>query len=61
MIEFNQRIQLEQLSIFDLNGRQVFQKFNFNGNNIITNLNSGIYILKLSTGYDTLSYKVIVK
>lgn len=60
-ILFNQIIQLDQLIIFDLNGRKIVDKVNFNGNNLDINLNSGIYLLNVVKDNKVSNFKLIVK
>jgi len=61
LLEFNQTLNLDELSIFDLNGKSVFTLKNFQGKATGINLESSIYIIKLQKGSEIEYQKIIVQ
>lgn len=62
MIYFNNSVEFQQVSIFDLNGKIVQETLLNNGENSLPiNLNSGIYLMKFEGTKGTLTKKLMVK
>ncbi len=59
-VQFNKTIQLDELSIYDLNGRQIVKRLNINDDRVDVNLNSGIYILKVIKETEIVNFKIII-
>lgn len=60
IIQFNRIVDLDTVTIIDLNGRIVSEFFNVQNNHISTTLDSSIYILKLQKG-SSIKYLKIIK
>jgi hypothetical protein len=59
IIRFNNIIQLDSITIYDMNGRKITVYNNFNSNYLETNLAASIYILELKKGNSTEFIKII--
>ena len=58
-IEFNQMVDLDSVTIIDINGRIIYEFFNIKSNHIITKLEPSIYLLKLQKGNSIKYLKII--
>lgn len=59
-IQFNQIVDLDSLTIIDLNGRVVSEFFNVNSKRVPVTLESSIYLLKLQKGNSVKYLKIIL-
>lgn len=59
-IEFNQHLEVNALTIFDLNGRTVFSQSNFSGNSLAIQLKTSIYFMHLQKNETTFVFKIII-
>ena len=60
-IQFNQNISLYNVSITDINGKVVFSKNNFSGDNLKIDLIPAMYLLKLNSNKQTINLKILVQ
>ena len=61
ILNFTEDLQNEKIEIFSLTGQKVFDKEVNNINSIKLNLNSGIYLLKVSNNHRVINSKIIIK
>ena len=61
ILNFTEELQNEKIEIFSLTGQKVFDKEVNNINSIKLNLNSGIYLLKVSNNQRVINSKIIIK
>ena len=61
ILNFTEDLQNEKIQIFSLTGQKVFDKEVNNINSIKLNLNSGIYLLKVSNNHRVINSKIIIK
>ena len=59
---FNQKLRAQNISIYDLQGKRLFEKTNFSGNEIdISKIKSGVYLLVISDNkIEVKRYKFII-
>jgi hypothetical protein len=62
-INGNTEIELKEVAIFNLAGKTVFSEKDVNVNEgiNITSLQNGVYVVKINTGFQTISKKLVVK
>lgn len=60
IIQFNKTVKLDEIFIYDLNGRQIVKMLNFNDMSLNVNLTDGIYILKLIKESENINFKIII-
>lgn len=58
-IRFNSEIQLDNLTIYDTNGREIYKQDNFNNSFLDLDIVPGIYLLKLQKGEFSQTTKII--
>ena len=59
---FNQKLRAQNISIYDLQGKRLFENTNFSGNEIdISKIKSGVYLLVISDNkIEVKRYKFII-
>ena len=60
-LNFTKELQNEKIEIFSLTGQKIFGREVNNINSIKLNLNSGIYLLKVSNNHRVINSKIIIK
>ena len=60
ILNFNKYLDNERIEIFSLKGNRVFEKIVKNSNSINLNLESGIYVLKISNESMYINSKIII-
>ncbi|MEO8516138.1 MAG: aryl-sulfate sulfotransferase [Flavobacterium sp.] len=60
-IQFNSVVTFDKLSLYDLNGRLIFQQENFSDDHININLNQSVYLLKLEKEKNSKTIKLLVQ
>lgn len=61
IIQFNSDSSFDKISLYDLNGRLIFQQDNFFGNHININLRPSVYLLQLEKGKNNKTLKLLVQ
>ncbi|MBT03925.1 MAG: hypothetical protein CL836_07865 [Crocinitomicaceae bacterium] len=61
ILNFNKYLDNERIEIFSFKGIRVFDKIVASSNSINLNLDSGIYLMKISNNYRSLNTKLIIK
>ncbi len=61
ILNFTEELQNEKIEIFSLTGQKVFGREATNTNSLKLNLNSGIYLLKVSNNHRVINSKIIIK
>ena len=61
ILNFTEELQNEKIEIFSLTGQKIFDREVTNINSIRLNLNSGIYLLKVSNNHRVINSKIIIK
>ena len=61
LIVFNQKINCDKISVYDINGRLIKEVNNFNNNTLELNVVAGIYFIDIQNEYKTFKIKFIVK
>ena len=61
ILNFNEELQNEKIEIFSLTGQKIFNREVTNTNSIKLNLNSGIYLVKVSNNHRVINSKIIIK
>ena len=61
ILNFNKYLNNERIEIFSLKGYKVFDQLVFNSNSITLNLDSGVYMLKISNNSNVTKHKIIIK
>ena len=61
ILNFNKPLDNERIEIFSFKGIRVFDKIVASSNSINLNLDSGIYLMKISNNYRSLNTKLIIK
>ena len=61
ILNFTEELQNEKIEIFSLTGQKIFDREVTNVNSIRLNLNSGIYLLKVSNNHRVINSKIIIK
>ena len=61
ILNFMEELQNEKIEIFSLTGQKIFDREVTNINSIRLNLNSGIYLLKVSNNHRVINSKIIIK
>ena len=61
ILNFTEKLQNEKIEIFSLTGQKVFGREATNTNSLKLNLNSGIYLLKVSNNHRVINSKIIIK
>ena len=61
VLNFTEELQNEKIEIFSLNGQKIFDREVTNINSIKLNLNSGIYLLKVSNNHRVINSKIIIR
>ena len=61
ILNFNEYLNNERIEIFSLKGHKVFDQLVFNSNSITLNLDSGVYVLKISNNSNVTKHKIIIK
>ena len=61
ILNFNKPLDNERIEIFSFKGIRVFDKIVASSNSINLNLDSGIYLVKISNNYRSLNTKLIIK
>jgi endonuclease I len=61
ILNFTEELQNEKIEIFSLTGQKVFGREATNINSLKLNLNSGIYLLKVSNNHRVINSKIIIK
>ena len=61
ILNFNKYLNNERIEIFSLKGYKVFDQLVFNSNSITLNLDSGVYVLKISNNSSVTKHKIIIK
>ena len=61
ILNFNKYLNNERIEIFSLKGYKVFDQLVFNSNSITLNLDSGVYVLKISNNSNVTKHKIIIK
>ena len=61
ILNFTEELQNEKIEIFSLTGQKVFGREATNTNSLKLNLNSGIYLLKVSNNHRVIYSKIIIK
>ena len=60
-IVFNKIVELDYISVFDLNGRVIYEEENFEGSSLNLNLRSSLYIVKFQRDKSIGYRKILVK
>ena len=61
ILNFNKYLNNERIEIFSLKGYKVFDQLVFNSNSITLNLDSGVYMLKISNNSNVTKHKILIK
>ena len=61
ILNFTEELQNEKIEIFSLTGQKVFGREATNTNSLKLNLNSGVYLLKVSNNHRVINSKIIIK
>ena len=61
ILNFTEELQNEKIEIFSLTGQKIFDREVTNTNSLKLNLNSGIYLLKVSNNHRVINSKIIIK
>ena len=61
ILNFMEELQNEKIEIFSLTGQKIFDREVTNTNSLKLNLNSGIYLLKVSNNHRVINSKIIIK
>ena len=59
-VQFNQIVNAASITITDISGRVVFRQSGFNGNSLSVDLRPAVYFLRIQSGEDNGSLKIIV-
>ncbi len=59
-IQFNKSIMADTISVFDMNGRLIYNQNSFNGNSFDINVNPAIYLLQIKQGSLVKKLKIVV-
>jgi len=58
-IVFSEFVHFDHVSVFNMTGELLFNKENFEGNKIMTHMESGVYLLNVSAGNIVRTYRVV--
>jgi len=61
ILNFSSVLQNEKIEVFSLTGQKMFEREVTNTNSINLNLNTGIYLLKISDNHRIINSKIIIK
>ncbi|HLP63017.1 aryl-sulfate sulfotransferase [Flavobacterium sp.] len=61
IISFNQSINADAITIYDVNGRIVLEQDHFSGNQMEHNLSESLYIMKITSNNTTKKFKLIIQ